>query len=397
MYVTIVIDNFTIMASAIVLAVAVGTCFLNPFIRFRKKQGLTSSGEEGEGKALPAPELSVVLSPHDELERLRRNLPAILKQDYPSGFQVIVVIDESAHETEDFLKRMQAELKEKPGDGELYYTYIPDSSRYVSRKKLAITVGVKAAKSEWVLITEAFSTPSSSNWLATMAKGCTADNHVVIGYGNYADEASSFKRFERLYNAHYLMREDVKGEAYGTLSHNVMFRKSDFLREDGFLGSLNLIRGEYDFIVNKYAAGQGTALVTDDEAWVIDEAPSRKTWLASHIFFVETRKWLGGGKAIRWLYGLDTAALHVSLLMTLGALAYAAYAVNVLLACAGVAALTAMVTIRTVIGMKVAGAFHEKVPLMLVYPYQVSLLWHNIGYRLRHHFSDKLDFTTHKQ
>lgn len=394
------IDNFSLIASAVVLAVAIASCFLSPFVRFRKPDNDAGEDEDAGDAGLnggKAPRLTVVITPHDEADRLERNLPLLLRQKYAAGFQVIVVIDESAHETEDLLKRLQAQVNENPGDGSLYYSYIPDSSRYLSRKKLAITVGVKAATSEWVLLTEASARPSSDLWLATMAKCCTDNNRMVIGYGNYSGQTSSFKRFERLYAAYYLMREDAKGKGYRTLSHNLMFRKSDFMENDGFLGNLNLIRGEYDFMVNKYSTATGTALVTDQAAWMTDENPSRKTWLADHIFYVETRRWLSGGRRHRLWFNIDQTALHASLWLAAAAVAYSVFFSNLTVLCAGALALLLSVITRTVIGHKAMRTFGERMPSLLIYPYEVSLVWHNLDYAIRHRHSDKFDFTTHKQ
>lgn len=396
-----VIDNFTLIASAIILVFAIASSFLNPFIRFKKKKGNGKEENSNDSEAVEmgntAPKLTVILTPHDEADRLERNLPFLLGQKYPSGFQVIVVIDESAHDTEDVLKRMQGQLNENPGDGSLYFSYIPDSSRYLSRKKLAITVGIKAATTEWVLITEASSIPSSDQWLATMAKECNDNNKLVVGYGNYSDESSSFKRFERLHSAYYLMREDVRGHAYRTLSHNLMFRKDDFMSKDGFLGNLNLIRGEYDFIVNKFATHDGTALIVDDEAWMIDEAPSKKEWMANHIFYMETRRWLSGGQRHRMWFNIDQIALHLSFLLVVAAIIYGAICLNATLLAASALSFILMITIRTIIGHKAMKSFHEKIPALLIYPYELSLVWHNLGYAIRYRWSNKLDFTTHKQ
>lgn len=388
-----VTDNFTLIASAVVVAISIAACFLNPFVRFKKH----ADDDSDDVPPTEAPKLTIVLSPHDEADKLKRCLPLLLQQKYPAGFQVIVVIDQSAHDTEDLLKRIQAQLTETQGDGSLYYTYIPDSSRYLSRKKLAITVGVKAATTEWVLVTETTAVPSSDEWLATMAKHCTDDNRVIIGYGNYDSEASPFKRFERLTAAYYLMREDTHGKPYRTMSHNLMFRKDDFMESDGFLGNLNLIRGEYDFIVNKYAPKGGTALVTDSKAWMTDDAPSHKTWIASHVFYAETRRWLEGTGRHSLLFNTDQIALHFSLLLTIAAIAYGCITMNATLLCAAALGLILSIIIRTVIGHKAVKAFAENVPALLIYPYEVSQVWRNAIYALRHRFSDKLDFTTHKQ
>lgn len=401
------IDDFTLVASMALVVMAVVSCFFSPFVRFRKSKdevvagedgnGVAQAGENGDEEVVKRPKLTIILTPHDEADRLERNLPLLLRQKYPEGFQVVVIMEEGAHDTEDLLKRMQLQLNDNPGDGSLYYSYIPSSSRYLSRKKLAITVGVKAASTDWVLITEAASCPSSEYWLATMAKKCDDNNRVVIGYGNYSAQASSFKRFERLYAAYYLMREDANGKPYRTQSHNLMFRKSDFMESDGFLGNLNLIRGEYDFIVNKFATPASTALVTDRSAWMTDEAPSRKAWLTEHVFYMETRRWLSGSWAHSFWFNIDQTLLHASLWLTLLAAAFACSALNLTLLCAAAFAFVVSWTARTVLGYKAMRSFDERMPLLFIYPYELSLVWHNFTYAVRHRFSDKLDFSTHKQ
>lgn len=395
----IIIDNFTIVCGAIALVVGIIAAALSPFHRFRKPEEATeeAGGNDGAESGKACPPLSIILTPHDETEKLEHNLQALLSQDYPSPFQIIVVIDEGDHDTEDLLKRYQYQLNEKPGNASLYMTYIPESSRYMSRKKLAMTLGVKAARTEWVVLTEATSKPASDRWLRAMAAHCTDYTHLVIGYGAYADEASAFKRFERLYDAYYLMREDTKGKAYRTMSHNLMLRKSDFMANEGFRGNLNLIRGEYDFLVNKFATDDGTALVTDQPAWMLDDTPDRKTWLNSHIVYMETRKWLGGGVAHRWLYNLDQTVLHLNFLLQLAAIVYGAIALNVIVLAAGVLALLLNIIVHTVSARKAARAFGEHFSVFSIYPRELSLVYHQAGYLLRYRLANKLDFTTHKQ
>ena len=157
---TISIDNFTIISSAVLLVVAVVSSFFSPYLRFSKRKWEKNGSTNAEG-AESLPPLSVILAPHDEPEAIARNLPAIMSQKYPAGFQIIVVVEEGEGETEDMLKRFQQQLDKEPSDCSLYITYIPQSSRYVSRKKLAMTLGVKAAKTEWLVMTEPTSKPAS--------------------------------------------------------------------------------------------------------------------------------------------------------------------------------------------------------------------------------------------
>jgi hypothetical protein len=393
---TISIDNFTIISSAVLLVLAIVSSFISPYLRFSKRKWEKNGSTNAEG-AESLPPLSVILAPHDEPEAIARNLPAIMSQKYPAGFQIIVVVEKGEGETEDMLKRFQQQLDKEPSDCTLYITYIPQSSRYVSRKKLAMTLGVKAAKTEWLVMTEPTSKPASDTWLQTMAENCTDSTQLVVGYGGYEDEASSFMRFERLNAAYYLMREAARGNAYAALAPNIMIRKSVFMRQDGFLGNLHLIHGEYDFLVNKYSEEGMVALETRDTAWILDDAPEHSVWMAGHIFYRETRKWLERSFAHRAWFNIDQITLHLSFLLLLAGIVWGAVTMNVVLLAAAVLGLILSIVLRTVFGCKAMSAFSEHIPAVLIYPYSLSLVWRNLKYGLRYKFANKLDFTTHKQ
>ena len=125
------VDILTIIVSVVVLFLALLTPFINPFFRKVSNKRLSKDENKAKGLALEAKELlppiSVLLTPTDNAEVLLRNLPLYLNQDYPSKFQVVVVIQEKDKETEDVLKQFACE--------NLYITFVPNSSRYMSRKK----------------------------------------------------------------------------------------------------------------------------------------------------------------------------------------------------------------------------------------------------------------------
>ena len=82
------------------------------------------------------PPVSVIICAREESENLRRNLTAVLEQDYPQ-FEVIVINDGDTDESEDYLTLLEEKYPH------LYHSFVPDSSRYISRKKLAVTLGIK--------------------------------------------------------------------------------------------------------------------------------------------------------------------------------------------------------------------------------------------------------------
>ena len=159
----------TIVICAIIIVAAFITPLINIF--FRKVEDEESATDDSQ---LPC--LSVLLTVQDNARELEQHLPAMLTQDYPAGFEVIVVVGKGEDDTDDVLKKLSATYPN------LYTTFIPDSSRYMSRKKLAVTLGVKAARHEWILMTEASCQPASDQWLKTMARHCQEGTDMVIGY-----------------------------------------------------------------------------------------------------------------------------------------------------------------------------------------------------------------------
>ena len=124
------------------------------------------------------PPLSVILCARNEADNLRKILPTILEQDYPQ-FEVIVINDASTDETEDVLGFMEEKYPH------LYHSFTPDSARYISHKKLALTLGIKASKHDWLVFTETNCMPASRQWLKLMARNFTSQTQIVLGYSGY--------------------------------------------------------------------------------------------------------------------------------------------------------------------------------------------------------------------
>ena len=342
-----------------------------------------------------------------QAQMLERHLPQFLSQDYAPGFEVVVVAEKGDSDTEDVLNRYA-------GNPLLYSTYIPDSSRYMSRKKLAITLGVKAAHNEWIVMTDAFCSPSGNHWLQAIASHI-ADNttdeanqvplpsegdgggyNLIIGYSNYDDEARPYYRFERLQQACYTMREARRGKAYRAMGCNVAFRKSEFIAGDGFRGNLEHTRGEYDFLVNKFSQRRSTAVANEPDAWIIDDAPTRHEWRSRHIYYMHTRKYLARSFRHRLLPFIDELALHLCFLAIIGIGVFAGLTSRWILLGAAVVALVIAVCMRTSFARKTVRAYGEDIASWRLYPYELSGIWHKLYQHLRYWRADKTGFTSHK-
>lgn len=313
-----------------------------------------------------------------------------LRQQYAADYQVIVVCQSTDGETQDFLKRTAAE------NPHLYYTYIPESSRYMSRKKLQITLGVKAAKHEWIILTEPNCRPSNDKWLQTMARQCQDPNHLVLGYVALDEETKSVRRFDSIRKAYYVLRRAQ--QTYGYRSHmpNVAFRKSDFMKEQGYQGNLEYVRGEYDFLVNKYALCGDTATELDCDAWLIREAPSNKSWHNAHLYLQASRKSLERAGSMRTLMFFDHLMPHLSLIATLAVAAYSILMKNwILTGCAGFSFLLLFI-VRMLIANKAIRHFDDGIAMFKLPFFEYGIIWRNLATKLRYWRADKNDFTSHK-
>lgn len=409
-------DTLTIVAGVVLIVLAIVTPMFSPFFRAVKpaeeledkvemEDNVEVGGEEEleekdevvekretikeEVAPLSAPKVSILLTPNDNAEQLTRHLDAYLSQDYPAGYEVIVVTRKGDHETDDILKRYAA-------NQHIRTTFIPETSRYMPLEKLAVTIGVKAAKNEWVMLADICCKPDSDQWLAAMAGQCGDNVNLVMSHTRYEETTHAFRRFERLCKELYLMRETLSGQAYRTDSGALLFRKSDFMAGEGYRGNLKYLRGEYDFLVNKYATPGSAVIVLDRCAWLTEEEPTNKHWLGKHLFYIENRQHLERNAEHRSRYNLHQTILHANYLLELAAMVLAAITLRWLLLAVAVVAMVVAMVLRTSIARKALQAWDEPVAAFKIPFYELRLAWFALGMQNRYRKANKNDFISHK-
>ena len=269
-------------------------------------------------KETDTPPLSVILVAKDSASDLRKNLPAILEQDYPE-FEVIVIYDQSSDdECEDVLKL----FKDKYPN--LHHTFIPDSARYISHKKLGITMGIKASHHEWLVFTEPNCRPSSNQWLRKMASNFTPTTDIVLGYSNYEKTKGWFNRkitFDALLNSMRYLGQAIGGHPYMGCGRNLAYRKSLYYQQKGFASHLNLQRGEDNLFINYAANGKNTRVEASPESIVRITAPHySKNWHEEKLSYPLTSRLYKG--LSRYLMGFETCSRLLFLLMTFVCIVY---------------------------------------------------------------------------
>ncbi len=208
----------------------------------------------------PAPDnnqkvpVSVIICAKNEEDNLSENLSSVLEQEYPE-FEVIVVNDGSGDGTEILIHEFRQKYSH------LRTTNIPEDRNFSHAKKLAVTVGIKAAKYEWLLFTDADCKPQSKQWIQTMKAHFTDKNSIVLGYGGYFQEKgllNNYIRFETVYIALQYISFALGRFPYMAVGRNMAYRKSLFFENKGFSNHHHVLSGDDDLFVNDVATGNNT-------------------------------------------------------------------------------------------------------------------------------------------
>ena len=375
------IDTLTLVASGILLLMALITPMLSP--HFRRLRHDMPQG------ATTLPRITVLLVSNGDHVALDEHLPIYLTQDYAPGYDVVVVSEKADAETDNVLKRYA-------NNERLYSTFVPESSRYMSKNKLAITLGVKAAKNDWIVLTDPRCKPMGSDWLSSLSQSLADNDSIVLGYVNYSEESKPYHRFEQMHTALYLLRAAQRGEAYRTNCPLVAFKKKDFMENNGFVEHLRYSIGEYEFLVNKSGKLGDSEVAISPQAWLTEDPIHEKTWQNRQVYYEETKKHLEGGMGVRSLYLTDQMMLHLNFILEIVAMAFAGLTSRWVLL--GVALLSLVITnvLRTLNGKRAMREMGVDIPSWKVVPYEMSMLWRNMMTRLRYEYADKNDFISHK-
>jgi glycosyltransferase involved in cell wall biosynthesis len=211
------------------------------------------SREEPEAKTVP---VSLVVCARNELKNLQDHLPLWLKQDHPE-FELIVVNDRSWDTSEAFLDEEAAK------DKRLRAIHLHDHDRDLVGKKFALTIGIKAAKNERVVLTDADCRPADASWLRRMTDRGDRP-FFVLGYGAVQGRGFSgmLSEFETQTGAMHWMSWSNRGQAYMGVGRNLSYTRSMFLGQNNFSQYMHIPGGDDDlFIQNALSAYKARVLL----------------------------------------------------------------------------------------------------------------------------------------
>ena len=243
------------------------------------------------------PGLSVIVYARNAEDNIAGFLRQLLDQDHPD-FEVIVVNDASIDNTAEIVDNMLAE------DPRLYLTFVSDSAINISRRKLAYTLGMRAAKKPVALLTAANVEIPSRSWLRRMAAPF-ADPQVDMAVGALYMPVASDKGLGRYWRSFDSQVTDTRwvgaallGSPYRGVRENLAVRVQAFFDNGGFTSTNRFQGGEDDIFVGEIAGRGEVATVFTPQATptlVIPEDEYPRLWVRNKEHYTFTGRYLHTG------------------------------------------------------------------------------------------------------
>ncbi|MBK9291341.1 MAG: glycosyltransferase [Bacteroidetes bacterium] len=211
------------------------------------------------------PPVSVVICAHNEYLNLEKNLPEILAQDY-TDFEVVVVDDCSDDGSDELLMDMAR------ADNRLKVIRLTQHLNFFQGKKFPLSVGIKSAHHEHLLLTDADCRPASNQWIKTIMRRYVPGVEVVIGYSPYERRKGLLNlliRFETLQTGMLYLSRALAGKPYMGVGRNISYLRQVFMRNKGFTAHYTVPSGDDDLFISQVAHKKNTVAEFGSDAQTI--------------------------------------------------------------------------------------------------------------------------------
>lgn len=233
--------------------------------------------------------VSVVICARDEAGNLARNLPGALIQEYPTTHEVIVVNDNSFDDSKYVLEELKKTYRQ------LQVVELTQEAKMIPGKKFPLSIGIKTAKHEILLLTDADCVPASECWIDSMQAAYDDDTEIVLGYGAYHKKSgflNAIVRWETFQSAMQYFSYALAGVPYMGVGRNLSYKKAVFFRHKGFSAHNRVPGGDDDLFINMAATKKNTRINIHPNSFTLSHAPVKwDQWLAQKKRHYTTSKY----------------------------------------------------------------------------------------------------------
>ena len=232
--------------------------------------------------------ISVIVCAKNEEENVKNFIPLLLSQNYPE-FEIVLIDDASSDETLELFEAFEKE------NSSIKLVKVENNEAFWGNKKFALTLGIKAAKNEYLLFTDADCYPTSTEWITQMSSQFTQQKTIVLGYGGYEKVKNSFLnkiiRFETLLTATQYFAWAKTGKPYMGVGRNLAYKREEFFKTNGFIDHMKIRSGDDDLFINQAANSKNTTFCFAPESFTYSKPKtSFKDWFAQKRRHTSTAK-----------------------------------------------------------------------------------------------------------
>lgn len=213
------------------------------------------------------PPVSIVIVARNEYHNLSKNLPLFLEQSY-SEFEVVVVNHMSDDETKDLLNDLNKQYSK------LKVVHITQDLNFFKGKKFPLSLGIKSASHDIVLLTDADCAPNSDKWIQSMVRNYKPGVQVVLGYGPYLKKkgfVNMLIRYDTLMVAMQYLSYALAGFPYMGVGRNLSYTRDLFFASGGFTSHYKISSGDDDLLIGKISNKKNTRIEVSPESFIYSE------------------------------------------------------------------------------------------------------------------------------
>ena len=321
--------------------------------------------------------VSVIIVARNEYKNLKKNLPLILEQEHPD-FEVILVNHASEDDTEYLIRELQQKYPR------LKYLEVHDQVNFFAGKKFPLSVGIKSAQHDLLLLTDADCYPSSKQWISEMTANFSNRKSIILGYGAYETKTGFLNkliRFDTLRIATLYLSLAKWGMPYMGVGRNLAYRRSLFFKHNGFQSHLHIPSGDDDLFVNAAANRHNTTIAVGKNCKTISESKTTFT-----DWYYQKKRHLTTGKHYKFRHLFILGLWDISTIVFFSvSIALIALKVQIVLVSA---LLTFRVFSQLVLTARITFLLSEKKILLLSPILELFLLISNYAFLIRNTFSN---------
>ena len=253
--------------------------------------------------------VSVVICARDEAHNLVKTLPGVLVQQYRTTHEVVLVNDNYTDDTKYLVDEFKKMFKN------INYIELTQEAKMISGKKFPLSMGIKSAKHEILLLTDADCVPASEYWIQRMQECYNEGTEIVLGYGAYHKKPGLLNkliRFETFHTAIQYLSYALAGIPYMGVGRNLSYKKDVFLRNKGFSSINQIPSGDDDLFINQVARKDNTTICIDQEAHTLSEPKTRwSDWMTQkYRHYTTSNYYKSNHKVLLGLYSFSLFWLY---------------------------------------------------------------------------------------